>query len=196
MNSEVFTYEERNHIETVKDTIKSRLRVLLSHLPTKYIPYFNNAILSGGAIASLFRGEEPNDWDLYLENMIQVNDFQNTLLHDKVTIDDLVLDINPNYRTVTVVDGKYVTENAVTFKNKLQVITNNCSSAREIFDFIHCMPYYRLGENKFYISRAQYDAIMKKTLIFNQGGSRSIDLFRQRKFLERGWVFEDFKVTV
>lgn len=187
MNSEVFTDSERARIELVKNEIKVRLRSVLSYIPTTYLKYFEYAILTGGAITSLFHGEEPNDWDFYLNDMIQINGFQDILMNDSYTIENLVLDVNPNYRTTTVVEGKYVTENAVTFKNKLQVITNNCSSARESFDFIHCMPYYRTKENKFYISRAQYDAIEQRKLVQNPKFTTQPSIRRIQKFQDRGW---------
>ena len=60
--------------------------------------------------------------------------------------------------------------------------------ARIGFDFIHCMPYFDLSSEKFFISEQQMDAIARKKLIQNKTGKTPAG-WRIEKFKSRGWTF-------
>jgi len=84
---------------------------------------------------------------------------------------------------------KVITQNAITLKNKMQFITlAKYEDARIGFDFIHCMPYYDLSSEKFFISEQQMDVIAKKKLVKNPKGREPVQ-WRIDKFLARGWTF-------
>lgn len=187
MSSEVFSDIERGEIEAVKIAIKTRLRALMSELPSPYTQMFKNGILTGGAIASLFRGEEPNDWDIYLETISMSKQFLDRVMKGLDGIEDVIADINPNYSVRTLLNGKVVTEWAVTFRNKLQVIVMTDRTSRDTFDFLHCMPYFEFGSGNFYISRAQYDAIKQSKLAQNPKFTEQPDVRRLQKLIARGW---------
>lgn len=187
MSSVVFTEIERGEIEAVKIAIKTRLRTMMAELPAPYTRMFKNGILTGGAIASLFRGEEPNDWDIYLETHSLSNQFLDRVMKGLDGIEDVIADINPNYNVTTLLDGKVVTERAVTFRNKLQVIVMSDRTSRETFDFLHCMPYFEFGSGNFYISRAQYDAIKQRKLVQNPKYNDQPNLRRLQKLIGQGW---------
>ena len=187
MSSEVFNYHERDEIEMVKNAVKTRLRIMMSELPSSYTKMFKNGILTGGAIASLFHGEDPNDWDIYLETHSLSNQFLDSVMKGLDGIENAIADINPNYNVTTLLDGKVVTERAVTFRNKLQVIVMSDRTSRDRFDFLHCMPYFEFGSGNFYISRAQYDAIKQRKLVQNPKHMDQPDLRRLQKLIGRGW---------
>ena len=187
MSSEVFSDIERVDIEVVKFAIKTRLRIMMAELPAPYTRMFKNGILTGGAIASLFRGEEPNDWDIYLETQLLSNQFLDRVMKGLDGIADVISDINPNYNVTTLLNGKVVTERAVTFRNKLQVIVMTDRTSRDTFDFLHCMPYFEFGSGNFYISRAQYDAIKQRKLVQNPKFKDQPNVRRLQKLIAQGW---------
>ncbi len=187
MSSEVFNEIERGEIEAVKIAVKTHLRIMMSELPSSYPQMFKNGILAGGAIASLFHGEEPNDWDIYLETHSLSNQFLDRVMKGLDGIEDVIADINPNYNVTTLLDGKIVTERAVTFRNKLQVIVMTDRTSRETFDFLHCMPYFEFGSGNFYISRAQYDAIKQRKLVQNPKFKDQPNVRRLQKLIAQGW---------
>ncbi len=180
-----FTDTERQEIESVKDTVQKKLRELLSDIPVETYPYFKESILTGGCFASLFNGETPNDWDVYLKDVDTADRFDSFVTSDTPTLNE-VKDVTPGYMAEVKVRGKVVTANAVTFKNGLQVITHTCKAHREAFDFIHCMPYFDMKTQQLFISRRQYDAIKNKHLIKNAEFPHAKG-HRTEKFLERGW---------
>jgi hypothetical protein len=184
----MFTDIERGEIEAVKLAAKRRFRMLLADLPSDTFPYFKDCILTGGCFASLFHGDEPNDWDVYLRDTKTAMQFEMFTMSDTSTL-NTVKDVNPNYMVDVKVSGKVITANAITFNNSLQVITNTDKDHRLAFDFIHCMPYFEMSTQKLYISRAQYDAIKNKHLIKNDTYSHALSQKRINKFLERGWMF-------
>lgn len=182
----MFTDTEQLEIVRVRDRVQQKLRELIADLPTESYSHFKDMILTGGCFASLFHDEEPNDWDVYLRDIDTAQKFDNLVLFDKELM-GLVKDVNPAYRTATKVSGKVITENAVTFKNGLQVITNNDKTGRKSFDFIHCMPYFDMATQKLFISRLQYDCIKKKNILKNPDYARLASQHRIDKFISRGW---------
>ncbi len=190
MNTDVFNDVERAEIEAVKIVIRTQLRNLFADLPSSYYQYLEGCVLTGGASASLFHGETPNDWDVYLENGTKSENFLNRVLNNDENIYEQILEINPNYRTrSTLVPGIYVTESAITFKNGLQIIVNADKTTRQNgFDFVHCMPYFDMKTQQYFISRAQYDAIKNKHLIQNPNYIGQPIVSRLDKFWSRGWT--------
>jgi hypothetical protein len=186
VNTDVFNDDERTNILLVRDMVKSKFRQLLSDLPVDAYPYFKDSILTGGCFASLFNGEITNDYDVYLKDVDTADRFESFVMSDTPTLNE-VKDATPGYIAEVKVKGKLVTANAITFKNKLQVITRTCKAHRETFDFIHCMPYFDMARQQLFISRAQYDAIKRKQLIQNPNFKDQPALHRLDKFLERGW---------
>jgi hypothetical protein len=179
-----------NHVETqkiveVKEKLSESLYTALSEMPLSCrVLLRENAILTGGATASVFHGETPNDFDLYLTDEKHIGEFK-YMLRDSELL-EFVEDLNPKYMVDTLVSGKLVTTNATTFKNKIQVITVANADARKTFDYVHCMPYMIVSDTTFHISKTQYDSIARKTLVVNPNASR-VDQHRTEKFLNRGW---------
>lgn len=189
MNTDIFSDKERAEIESVKIAIRSQLRILFADLPNSFYTHLEGCILTGGASASLFHGETPNDWDVYLEDSSKSENFLNSVLNNDDNIYEQILEINPNYRTrSTLVPGICVTEWAITFKNGLQIIVNADKTIRQTgFDFVHCLPYFDMTTQQYYISRTQYDAIKNKHLIQNPNFIGQPFPNRLSKFWDRGW---------
>ena len=183
-----FSDVERKEIESVKGIVQQKLRELLSDLPVDTYPYFKECILTGGCFASLLRGEEVHDWDVYLKDIDTTERFESFVMSDTPSLNQ-VAEVTPGYMTEVKVQGKLVTPNAVTFKNGLQVITLTDKSHRETFDFVHCMPYFDMATQQLFISRQQYDAIKKKELIKNPQHRDSLSDARVGKLVDRGWKF-------
>ena len=182
----MFSDDERAEIESIKDIVQKKLRELLSDLPTDNYPFFKESILTGGCFASLFLDEEVHDWDVYLRDSVTISRFESFVMSDTPTLNE-VADVTSGYMTITNVDGKLVTANAITFKNGLQVIIKTDKKHRETFDFVHCMPYFDMKTQQLFISRAQYECIKRKQLVKNPAHQQTISNHRIEKFISRGW---------
>jgi len=184
-----FTDAERAEIASVKDMAQQKLRLLIADLPVDSFPLFKECILTGGCFASLFLNEEVHDWDVFLKDSVTAERFESFVMSDTPTLNE-VADVTFEYTTITKVDGKLVTANAITFKNGLQVITRTGKEHRETFDFVHTMPYFDMKTQQLFISRQQYDAIKSKTLIVNPKHLVLVNQRRADKFMTRGWSFQ------
>ena len=149
----------------------------------------NDCILSGSCISSIFHGEEPKDYDFWMKpKPFSKAEFIRQNIIEKYSGD--ILDISENYGGVTVNSKPdlCVTANAITFKNKFQLITlADYYTARKTFDFVHCLPYFDFEEDKFVISERQFSIIQQKRLVSNNPGN-IIAPFRIEKFKNRGWT--------
>lgn len=178
---------DKEHVLEVKKMLFANMSVLLNHLPEVLRDFLRtNAVLSGGAIPSLLHNDTPTDYDLYLEKTEDILSFKQYVSGmDK----NLIQDADEKYVEVQIA-GKLVTANATTFINKLQVITMHTVDARNTFDFVHCMPWYKISNNTLHISQKQYNAILNKQLIKN-GHKNAFTLSHKRieKYTSRGWKF-------
>ena len=168
----------RPHIADVLSKFKDRLN-------THFMEY---TVLSGGAIASLYHNDIPNDYDMYAECGAGLD----YMLQEIATTDqwEIVLtDTGQHYSNAFDPTGKFESDNAITFKNKVQFIKlGDLESQRKQFDFIHCMPYYVLKTDTLYISESQWYSIKNKKLMLNPLCTREP---RMGKYFERGWTCED-----
>ena len=149
----------------------------------------NDCILSGSSISSIFHGEEPKDYDFWMKPtpFLKVEAIRQNII-ELYSAD--ILDISENYGGVTVNSKPdlCVTANAITFKNKFQLITlKDYYSARKTFDFVHCLPYFDFAEDNFFISERQFNIIQQKRLVLQRPGD-IIAPFRIEKFKNRGWT--------
>lgn len=181
---QMFNDNEKMDVITVKERLIDQLSSRLDKFPADLMALLrDNAILTGGASSSTFHNEEVNDYDLYLMDSKAITTFE--IMRKMPDINALIEDVNPKYNSVSI-NGKLITANATTFKNKIQVITMATAEARKKFDYVHCMPYLSLSTRNFYISKQQYDAIKGKKLVINPNADR-VDDHRKMKFVEKGW---------
>lgn len=165
----------KDHLSVGFDNFPDVLRLLLKQ----------DCILSGSSISSIYHNEEVKDYDFWMKPDVFVN-ADNIRKNTVEKYSDAILCISEKYG-----DGMNsvpcVTPNAITFKNKFQLITlGDYYSERKNFDFLHCTPYYDLHTDKFYISERQYYAIRDKILIIHSE-KRKIQDYRIQKFKQRGW---------
>lgn len=178
---------DKEHVMEVKKSLFANMSVLLNQLPGTLRDFLRgSAIVSGGAISSLMHNETPKDYDLYLNNTNDILFFKQYVSGmDK----NLIQDADEKYVEVQI-EGKLVTANATTFINKLQVITLHTADARSTFDFVHCMPWYKISNNSLHISQKQYNAILNKHLIKNKHKNAfALSQKRVEKYTSKGWKF-------
>jgi hypothetical protein len=180
-----FTDTEMATIIAAKATIRLKMEYLKKIIPAIH---YDDMFLSGGAIASLIQGVEPKDWDVYFTNTtaqhIVTGIFNMNEYSDEVAV------IDEKYRQVTSSNDKCITENAMTLKNNIQLITKHNGTPdeiRETFDFVHCKPYYHFGHDRLFISKEQYDLCYNKKLKINN--MKSLTTWRQSKFEQRGYTW-------
>lgn len=184
-----FTKEETADILKVKDQIKVYVSAA-KHLYDWAKNIFNQPqhfYISGGSIASLLNKEAPKDFDVYCRNQ-RVGYAIRELL--TLNYEPQIKDVDEKYRELECwkVSGKMVTEKSITMNNNMSFIVMNFGEPDKIkatFDFLHCTPHYDIAEDKLYISRAQYDAIVGKTLVVNNVAQ--VTEWRMQKFVNRGW---------
>lgn len=185
--NDTFSEIEIMEIDRVKEEIREKLKTF--KFPTEVSRLLRKSILTGGVSASLFHGQKPKDWDIYLTDDADIKTFENLVPH----LLDMIEDINEKYggaNLATLQKGKLVTARAVTFKNGVQIITMHSADARKSFDYIHAMPYFDLKTMTYHISRRQYDSIKQRILIKNPNGQEPAS-YRTSKFLERGWKLDN-----
>lgn len=185
--TDLFDEYERNTIRELKFAIRDIALSGFSELNDELHSFLQNyGIITGGITASILHRGEINDIDIFLTDDDKIKEFKK-LISIKQNIQDEIKDINPKYMVETEIEGKLITANAVTFKNKVQVITCSTQNARKTFDFVHCMPYYDFVNDRFYISKLQYNSIINKQLVVNSKTTQPIRMHRIEKFVERGW---------
>jgi hypothetical protein len=176
-----------DHINHIKKVLFAQLNILFGQIPRELDTFLRDkAILTGGAISSLMHDEPPKDYDFYLQDK---NDIMNFKQYVHGMDKEFIQDADEKYVEV-LVEGKLVTANATTFKNGLQVITLATADSRSTFDFVHCMPWYKISDHKLYISKNQYNAILNKLLIKNpHKNAYALSRKRIEKYIAKGWSF-------
>ena len=182
-----FSQNETDNIKSIKQQMWMGIRKVLDSLPLNMVEFLkDNTILTGGATASLFHGDIPSDWDLYLKDQQKIEAFNSWV--KSTASDEYIEDIDEKYATQNAPGGKLITARAVTFNNGIQVITMQTSDKRTQFDMLHCMPWYDLKNDILHISRAQYDSIRDKKIVKNTHIDASpITTWRMDKYQKRGW---------
>lgn len=182
----MFTEAQKNHIGEVKERALKMFESTFFRLnwPDEIRRMASRGILTGGAIPSIMHGQEPNDWDIYLEREDDIEYVKKFFL--KPENHKYISEIKHNYLHGTTVAGKYFTANAITLMNGVQFIILQNARLREAFDFIHCMPFIHISTKQMHISERQYRAIMDKQLILNPKG-HAPKLDRIVKYLQRGY---------
>ena len=176
--------------KALKRLVQRYVNVLWLQLPSGLSDAITTrCILSGSSISSLYHNEEVKDYDLWMADFGSNNTellYMDTLIRNSYA--DHIAEYSEEYSGMKKTH-KVITQNAITLKNKMQFITlSKYEDARITFDFIHCMPYYDLSSEKFFISEQQMDAIANKKLVKNPGATPPVQ-WRIEKFHKRGWTF-------
>lgn len=182
----MFTDREQSKIRMIKLAIMDKMDTLRNEPYIKSCPgnVVDHMFLTGGAIASLLQGEDPKDWDLYFKSAKPMADLA---VHLNSYNSDIA-DVEEKYREVYGLDGKMITNKAITMKAGYSFITMQYGDIADIkasFDYLHTTPHFDLLEGKLYISPAQYDACVNKKLIVSNASV--VKPYRREKFIQRGY---------
>lgn len=191
----MFTDSETSIILSAKQTIRTNLQEFNMTIGKFGKSNKSAYYVSGGCFASLLQGELPKDYDIYFYSKELAEPIINIFTKDPSYMNE-VEDVSDKYRDVAGANGKWITENAVTLKNHLQLITKHYGSPEEVrrtFDFVHCMPYYSPWDDVLYISRKQFNCCFNKVLEVNN--SDNFTTWREQKFKERGYEYGKFSDT-
>jgi hypothetical protein len=183
-----FNAEESARILMAKQKIQDKLHDFNLTVRKLGPMHEHSYFLTGGAIGSLLRYEQPNDWDIYFFDEQDAEDIFRLYEKDP-SYDNEIMVLDEKYRDVEN-GGKLITENATTLKNGIQLIRKHYGQPgwiRKTFDFVHCMPYYDSRDKKLFISREQYDCNVNKKLVRNN--NNLFQPHREDKFLRRGWTW-------
>lgn len=125
----MFTPYDKATILLAKENITNKLHTDLQSLSLPFMVR-DHVFVSGGAICSLINGEQPNDYDVYCKNELTAKSFSKffSVQHNQHS----VADVNEKYRDFEGTNGKVITENAVTLKSGLQIITGNYGTPKDV----------------------------------------------------------------
>lgn len=153
--------------------------------------FFNSCVITGGCISSLYHGEAVNDIDLYAKTKPQCDAVKKIIIDTKKNLikSSEVYNLEDKPEPL-------ITANAITLNNDVQFVhMNTADECKRNFDFIHCMPWFDISQQKLYISEAQYYAIRDKKLIKNPQYNREVKSQRIDKYIKRGWTWETSQTT-
>lgn len=204
-----------------------------------------HCFVSGGAITSLLIGENPNDFDIYIDDVnvlekicfFYTNQWNNN--HKMKKTFNIIKHIEDNQQYVEIqvqssgivkdedidmdeqvdeynvipseiiddIDNikeqtkeykiKYITSNALSLTNDIQIVCRFCGKPSEIFknyDFIHTMQAYVRFNDELLLNTKSLTSIMSKRLEYNGSLFPICSLFRMRKFIQRGWTISSMEI--
>lgn len=179
-----FTESDVSAISILKRDMTKAINDVLYDLPPGIVGFIQKGIVTGGLTASILHDRKYNDIDVYLKDATTITEFRELV---KSKFMDWVADEKVYGALQSNLNNKLITANAITFKNKVQVITMADADHRKTFDYIHCMPWLDMKDYKFYISPAQYKSIKAKTLVKNPNAKEPCE-HRKMKYIKRGWI--------
>lgn len=167
--------EEIDHSQSCND---NKIHWTLQNLEPDRVKLFirkNNSIAGYAAEDEKYL-DEPTD-DIY-------NTLDKADEIDSQELDQDQSDVKEKYRPI------FFSPNAITLSDKIQIVVRFYGEPEEVhksFDFLQCTGYWTSSDNKIYITKEIYEAVMNKTLIYNGSQYPICSLFRIRKFINRGW---------
>jgi len=85
---------------------------------------------------------------------------------------------------------EYITSNAITLRNKIQIIIRFTGEPNEIhknYDYEHCKNYWTSWDNKLITNVKSLECILAKQLFYTGSKYPLCSIFRSKKFIQRGW---------
>lgn len=181
----MFTTTQREEIKAVKAALLLDISTIMQDrmYPTELVKFIvNNCVLTGGAIASTFHHQRPNDYDLYIKDPAHIGSIGKYLEANPQWVKDL----KEGYLVKDgQLEGKVWSNRAITLIGDIQLIIMGTVDIRSTFDFEHCKPWLNLQDRSFHISELQYHSIKNRQLIPANNPSQH----RIFKYEDRGWEF-------
>jgi hypothetical protein len=170
--NEVFDHIETERLMAAKASIERMLPLWVRQNP--------NVVVAGGVWASELQSEYIKDVDVFILDC--PNDIKESI-RGAIMAD---YEDSKNKTEDYVRNNEKVTEVWTSKRKLVQFIFTKHQTRNDLindFDYVHCKTSY--SENKLYITRKIYDAIMNKQLIVQN--NKNIQQWRKEKFLERGY---------
>lgn len=131
-----------------------------------------------------FNGEPEERIQIYIKSS-GIVDIDGDISVDEEALEGIkVSDKREGYTT------RYITSNAITLTNKVQLVIRFWGNPTEIYknyDFVHCQASFDFSANSLDVSKETMQSVLSKTLIYNGSKYPVASLLRLRKFLSRGW---------
>jgi len=110
-----------------------------------------------------------------------------------ITTDDTESDVESgeNYNAPSKYRPIYITSNAITLSNKIQIIIRFWGDIKEIhknFDFAHCTCAWSSWNNEIYLPTKALECIINKELYYVGSKYPLCSIIRTRKFINRGYT--------
>lgn len=135
-------------------------------------------VQSGGVISEndadkyqYFESAEPEEAGEYIEKLMDTEKIEEKETH-------------PKYRPV------FLSENAITLSNKIQLVIRFYGDAEEIhsnYDFVHAMSWWRSEDGFLETPVKTLQALLARELVYNGSKYPLASIIRTRKFINRGW---------
>lgn len=158
-------------------------------------------IVTGGCITSMLLNEEPNDFDVYIDDMEickKVAEFYRPSGADVAESEKGIKFFSESIgrklfekkkdKSKTSVKVLCVTDNAITLSNNIQIITRFVGNPEEVhknFDFVHTKNYWH--QEKLVLNPESIESILTKELKYVGSLYPVSSIFRMKKFVARGW---------
>lgn len=113
-----------------------------------------------------------------------VDEFMESLKQDPLETAEELSKIKTKYKPI------FFSENAITLKNKVQLVTRFYGAPDKIhdnYDFVHCKCYYDYEKNELNLPQEALQSILEKSLKYSGSLYPLASVFRIRKFIARGW---------
>ncbi len=195
---------KKKHEEFVNSIDDDRVRKLVN----------KNAIITGGAIASMLLNETVNDYDYYFtdkETVLAVAEYYANRFNAE-NKDHVVTVLDHGHRvelsgnlgsidvqtrtsdTTNEQEEKYVpiflTPNAITLSGKVQLVIRFYGKPDDIhktYDFVHCMNYWLSRTGELVLNPEALESLLTKQLFYKGSEYPLCSILRTRKFIKRGW---------
>lgn len=208
-------------LRTIEKTLNGLMKKWVKSIEDKNVQKLvqENTIITGGAIASMLLREKVNDYDIYFRNretqLAVVKYYTKDIFgsHDKIIllcnneeVDEKVYlekgdRLKVYIKSVGIMEMKpkkdkkytpiFVTANAITLSDKVQLITRFCGEPKEIhsnYDFQHTKSWYDSKTGRVTVPPHTWEALMTKELKYTGSKYPLSSIIRTRKFIARGWT--------
>jgi len=140
-------------------------------------------VIKSSGIAS--STSKPNDYRFFETLLDPGSPEQESFVDTALSIKNTQSKDNKKYSPI------FITSNAITLSNKIQIITRFYGSAEEIhknYDFVHCTNYWTSKSRELILRPEALETILAKELKYLDSLYPLCSLFRIRKFISRGWT--------
>lgn len=158
-------------------------------------------ILAGGALASLYLGEDPKDYDIYLPSLElrnKVMDYYTNLTRTETrtnTKGEVTLVHPDGYRVFSppAYRIKAITRNAITLETGTQIIVRYYGLPTQIlkeFDFAHTKNAYIYPRGELVLKPEALESLLTKELRYIETKYPIAAFIRSQKFIHRGFTMD------